>query len=44
MKRCGNVAVIFPFVEMNVHRNRDSNTAITDINRNFYIGQRGLQV
>lgn len=36
--------VIFPFIEMNVDMNQNSLTAITDISRNFYIGQRELQV
>lgn len=40
IKRCGNVEVIFPLIEMN----QISNTAKTGLNRNFYVGQRRLQV
>lgn len=35
IQKCGNAEVVFSFIEMNVDLNRNSSTAITDINRNL---------
>lgn len=35
IQKCGNAEVVFSFTEINVDLNRNSNTAITDINRNL---------